>query len=233
MTSNELFTLFAVRARASPVGNTLILRALAHRLTIACQFLAIMLPPDFWKPACVNTGATVDIYESRTALTMTSSSIEQQSSSLTAQTEELSTPHFDDSAVATAHKVEPLPKRAAIRSESSRRMLIVVAAVVVGILLGISAVMISSASRHNTNTPTISTDAWAEMDSLDEPTPKPATVTVANIQQKVRPRELQLRTKRTLNTYMAEDFADDETNSSRRAPRRVGVIYYGRSPSEQ
>ena len=49
--------------------------------------------------------------------------IEKQSTSLTPSTEELTTPHFDDSAIATAHQVELLPMHGAIRAEPSRYLI--------------------------------------------------------------------------------------------------------------
>ena len=62
---------------------------------------------------------------------MNHSRTEQQTTSLTPQTDDLSSPHFDDSAVATAHQVEPLPKL--IRSESSRRAMTIAAAVILDV----------------------------------------------------------------------------------------------------
>src|SRR2546423_9631041 len=67
---------------------------------------------------------------------MNQSSIEQQIISLTPPPDELSTPHFDDSAVATAHQVEPLPKRQGLRSESSRRAMATPPPVILGLFLG-------------------------------------------------------------------------------------------------
>jgi len=166
---------------------------------------------------------------------MNQSSIEQQVTSLTPPPDELSTPHFDDSAVATAHQVEPLPRRRGIRSESSRRAMTTAAAVIVGVLLGISAVIFSSGTRTDSATPSITEEASAEMDSLDAP----AATAVAEIteptikHEKSRPRNPQTHARRAAGRNMAEAFDDDDYYPSRRSARRVGVIYYGRSRGEQ
>ena len=166
---------------------------------------------------------------------MNQSSIEQQITSLTPAPDELSAPHFDDSAVATAHQVEPLPRRGGIRSESSRRAMTIAAAVIVGMLLGISAVIFSSGTRTDSATLSITEQASAEMDSLDAP----AATAVAEIteptikREKSRPRMPQTHARRAAGRYMAEEFGDNDDYSSRRSARRVGVIYYGRSRGEQ
>ena len=166
---------------------------------------------------------------------MNHSRIEQQITTLTPPPDEPSTPHFDDSAVATAHQVEPLPRRGGIRSESSRRAMTIAAAVIVGMLLGISAVIFSSGTRTDSATLSITEQASAEMDSLDAP----AATAVAEIteptikREKSRPRMPQTHARRAAGRYMAEEFGDNDDYSSRRSARRVGVIYYGRSRGEQ
>ena len=166
---------------------------------------------------------------------MNQSRIEQQSTLLTPSTEDLTTPHFDDSAVATAHQVEPLPNRAVNRLESSRYLITVASAIIVGIVLGIAAVVIPSKSTASPETPTVLGEASAEMDSLDAP----AATAVAEItaptgkHEKSRPRMPQTHVRRTMDRYMAEEFGDNDYYSSRRSARRVGVIYYGRSRGEQ
>ena len=165
---------------------------------------------------------------------MNQSRIEQQSTSLT-PTEDLTTPHFDDSAVATAHQVEPLPNRAVDRFESSRYLITIVSAIVIGIILGIAAVVIPSRSTAGPATPTVVAEASAQMDSLDAP----AATAVAEIteptvkHEKSRPRVPQTHVRRAAGRYMAEEFGDDDDYSSRRLARKVGVIYYGRSRGEQ
>src|SRR5689334_8934837 len=100
---------------------------------------------------------------------MNQTRIGQQSTSLTPPTEDLTTPHFDDSAVATAHQVEPLPKRSANRFESSRYLIWIASAIVVGIVLGIAAVVIPSGSTADPVTPPVMAEASAQMDSPDAP----------------------------------------------------------------
>src|SRR5690242_19076275 len=104
----------------------------------------------------------------RTALIMNHSAIEQQSLSLTPEKEGLTTPHFDDSAVATALQVEPLPKRPAYRFGPSGRVLTVALAIVVGIVLGISVTIISLAPSGDNAAPPVLAEASAQMDSLDD-----------------------------------------------------------------
>ena len=166
---------------------------------------------------------------------MNQSRIEQQSTSLTPSTEDLTTPHFDDSAVATAHQVEPLPKRGANRPESSRYLITVASAIIVGIVLGIAAVVIPSKSTASPETPTVLGEASAQMDSLDAPT---ATATAEITEPTVKPEKSRSRMPRTYarraaGRYMAEEFGDDDDYSSRRSARKVSVIYYGRSRGEQ
>ena len=166
---------------------------------------------------------------------MNHSRAEQQTTSLTPPPDELSTPHFDDSAVATAHQVEPLPRRGGIRFGSSRYLITIASAIVVGIVMGIAAVVIPSKSTASPETPTIVEEASAEMDSLDAP----AATAVAEIteptikHEKSRPRMPQTHARRAAGRYMAEEFGDNDDYSSRRSARRVGVIYYGRSRGEQ
>ena len=166
---------------------------------------------------------------------MNQSRIEQQSTSLTPSTEDLTTPHFDDSAVATAHQVEPLPKRRANRFESSRYLVTIASAIVVGIVLGIAAVVIPSRSTAAPETPTVVPEASAQMESLDAP----AATAVAEIteptvkHEKSQTRISQTHARRAAERYMAEEFGDDDDYSSRRSARKVGVIYYGRSRGEQ
>ncbi|HXI26179.1 MAG TPA: hypothetical protein VNG71_20165 [Pyrinomonadaceae bacterium] len=166
---------------------------------------------------------------------MNQSRIEQQSTSLTPPSEDLTTPHFDDSAVATAHQVEPLPNRAVTRFESSRYLITIASAVVVGIVLGIAAVVIPLRSTTNSETPTVMAEASAQIGSLDAP----AATAVAEIteptikHEKSRPRMSTTQARRAAGRYMAEEFGDDEDYSSRRSARKVGVIYYGRSRGEQ
>ena len=178
--------------------------------------------------------------------------IEQQSTSLTPETEELTTPHFDDSAVATAHQVEPLPRRRAHRSGSSRYMLTIASAIVVGVILGISAVVISSGPRADNTSPSVLGEASAQMDSLDDSTAAQASAvdssaprdtsevrdpSVTRNSSAKRPEApVQMpraRARRTIDRYMAEEFGDEsDDNSPRRAARRVGVLYYGRGRNE-
>src|SRR5690349_3898059 len=101
---------------------------------------------------------------------MNQSRIEQQSTSVTPSTEDLTTPHFDDSAIATAHQVEPLPSPAVGRLESSRYLISIASAIVVGIVLGIAAVVIPSRSTAGAETLAVLAEASAQMDSLDAPT---------------------------------------------------------------
>jgi hypothetical protein len=174
------------------------------------------------------------IHTERTALIMNQTRIEQQSTSLTPPTEDLTTPHFDDSAVATAHQVEPLPQRAANRFESSRYAITIASAIVLGIVLGIAAVVIPSRSTANPETPASMAEASAQMDSLDAPVATAvAEMTKPSLKhEKSQPRIPQVRARRAMGRYMAEEFGDDDDYSSRRSARRVGVIYYGRSRGE-
>ena len=164
---------------------------------------------------------------------MNQSSIEQQITSLTPPLDDLSTPHFDDSAVATAHQVEPLPKRGRIRSESSRAMTIT-AAVILGVLLGISAVIFSSTTHTDSATSAVAEEASAEMDSLDQSATQARTSVTSITREKTRARLPRIHVQRAMDRDMAEKFSeDDKYNSSRRTARKVAVIYYGRSRSEQ
>ena len=174
---------------------------------------------------------------------MNQSSIEQQSTSLTPQPDELTTPHFDDSAVATAHQVEPLPKRGANRFQSSRYLLTVASAMVVGIVLVIAAVLIPSRTAADPETPAVVAEASAQIDSPSVPTATAvAEQTEPSVKhenepsvkhEKSRPRTPQTHVRRTADRYMAEEFGDDDDYSSRRSARKVGVIYYGRTRGEQ
>jgi hypothetical protein len=165
---------------------------------------------------------------------MNQTRIEQQSS-LTPPTEDLTTPHFDDSAVATAHQVEPLPNRAVGRFGSSRYLISIVSAIVAGIVLGIAAVVIPSSSTAGAETPAVMAEASAQMDSSNTP----AATAVAEMteptvkHEKSRPRMPQIHARRAPGRYMAEEFGDDDDYSSRRSARKIGVIYYGRSRGEQ
>lgn len=177
----------------------------------------------------------IRIHTGGTALIMNHSRIEQQSASLTPPTEELTTPHFDDSAVATAHQVEPLPRRPVHRFESSRHLLTVASAVVVGIVLGIVAVIIPSRTPADPEPPAVVAEASAQIDS-----PGASTATAVAEQtepsirhEKSRPRMPQIHVRRTMGRYMAEEFSDDNDYSSRRSARKVGVLYYGRTRGEQ
>ena len=165
---------------------------------------------------------------------MNQTRIEQQSTSLTPSSEDLTTPHFDDSAVATAHQVEPLPKRGAIRFESSHYLIAIASAVIVGIVLGIAAVVIPSKSATQPATPAVGAEASAQMDSLDAPAATAAAeLTEPTVkQEKSRPRRPQTHARRAPGRYIDEEFGDDDY-SSRRSARKVGVIYYGRSRGEQ
>ena len=164
---------------------------------------------------------------------MNHSRTEQQTTSLTPQTDDLSSPHFDDSAVATAHQVEPLPKRGRIRSESSRRAMTITAAIIVGVLLGISVVIFSFATHTDSATPPIRTEASAEMDSVGQPATQAKTNVTSITREKTRARMPRIHVRRTIDRDMAEKFSeDDKYNSSRRTARKVAVIYYGRSRSE-
>ena len=163
---------------------------------------------------------------------MNHSRAEQQTTSLTPPPDELSAPHFDDSAVATAHQVEPLPKR--IRSESSRRAMTIAAAVILGVLLGISAVIFSSTTHTDSATPAVTEEASAEVDSLDHPATQASTSVTSITREKTWARMARIHSRRTIDRDMAEKFSeDDKYNSSRRTARKVAVIYYGRSRSEQ
>lgn len=166
---------------------------------------------------------------------MNHSRIEQQSASLTPPTEELTTPHFDDSAVATAHQVEPLPQRPVHRFESSRHLMTVASATVVGIIVGVAAVVIPSRRPADPETPTVVAEASAEIDSPEVSTASAvAEQTEPAIKhEKSRPRMPQIHVRRTAGRYMAEEFSDDDDYSSRRAARKVGVLYYGRTRGEQ
>jgi len=163
---------------------------------------------------------------------MNHSRTEQQTTSLTPQPDEPLTPHFDDSAVATAHQVEPLPKL--IRSELSRRAMTIAAAVILGVLLGISAVIFSSTTHTDSPTPAVTEEASAEIDSLDQPATQATTNVTSITHEKTRARLPRIHAQRTIDRDMAEKFSeDDKYNSSRRTARKVAVIYYGRSRSEQ
>jgi len=166
---------------------------------------------------------------------MNQSRIEQQSTSLTPSTEDLTTPHFDDSAVATAHQVEPLPNRAVSRFESSRYLITIASAIIVGIVLGIAAVVIPSRSTAAPETPTVLGEASAQMDSLDAPAATAAAeMTEPSVKhEKSRGVIPRIHVRRTMDRFMGEDFDDDDDYSSRRSSRKVGVIYYGRSRGEQ
>jgi hypothetical protein len=169
------------------------------------------------------------------SLIMNQSHIEQQSTSLTPPTEELTTPHFDDSAVATAHQVEPLPNRAANRFESSHHLITIASAIVVGVVLGIAAVVIPSRSTTGPDTPSVVAEASAQIDSLDEPMAAAAAETTETSvkREKSLPRMSPTHARRAAGSYMAEEFGNEDDYSSRRSARRVGVIYYGRSRGEQ
>jgi hypothetical protein len=166
---------------------------------------------------------------------MNHSRIEQQSASLTPPTEELTTPHFDDSAVATAHQVEPLPQRPVHRFESSRHLITIASAIVVGIVLGVAAVILPSRTPADPEAPAVVAEAAAEIDSPAAPTASAiAEQTEPAIKhEKSRPRMPQIRVRRTMGRYMAEEFNDDDDYSSRRTARKVGVLYYGRGRGEQ
>jgi hypothetical protein len=183
---------------------------------------------------------------------------DQQSMSLTPETEELTTPHFDDSAVATAHQVEPLPRRAVGRFESSRYVLTIASAIAVGIILGIGAVVISSGSRSDNSAPPVFAEASAQMDSLDDPAAAQAAAMDSSAAARDaaevrdtsaaqassaprnsavkpnqdRPQMPRARARRPIDRYMAEEFGDAEDDSPRRTARRVGVLYYGRGRNE-
>jgi hypothetical protein len=168
---------------------------------------------------------------------MNHAAIEQQLSSLTPPSEEyLATPHFDDSAVATAHQVQPLPKRPAHRFESSQRVIVIAAAVVAGIVLGIASVVISS--RATDQGPSVA-PASAQMDSLDQASAiaEMTDSTVMAEQLRTRPSHVshasQTHPRRTTGRYMAEEFSDNDDYSLRQSARKVGVIYYGRSRGYQ
>jgi hypothetical protein len=166
---------------------------------------------------------------------MNQTHIEQQSTSLTPLTEDLTTPHFDDSAVATAHQVEPLPNRAVARFGSSRYLISIASAIVAGIVLGIAAVVIPSGSSAGAETPAVMAEASAQMDSSDAPVATAlAEMTEPSVKhEKSRPRMPQTHARRATGRYIAEEFGDDDDHSSRRSARKVAVIYYGRSRGEQ
>lgn len=166
---------------------------------------------------------------------MNQTRIEQQSTSLTPPTEDLTTPHFDDSAVATAHQVELLPNRAEGRFESSRYLISIAAAIVAGIVLGIAAVVIPSRSTAGAETPAVMAEASAQMDSSAAPAATAlAEMTAPSVKhENSRPRMPQPHARRAPGRYVAEEFGDDDDYSSRRSSRKVGVIYYGRSRGEQ
>ncbi len=174
---------------------------------------------------------------------MNQTRIGQQSTSLTPPNEDLTTPHFDDSAVATAHQVEPLPRRSANRFESSRYVIAIASAIVVGIVLGIAAVIIPSRSAASPEAPAAMAEASAQIESLDAP----MATAVAEVTKPTEPlvkqdmvkhekspsRIPQTHARRAVGRYMAEEFGDDDDYSSRRSARRIGVIYYGRSRGEE
>jgi hypothetical protein len=166
---------------------------------------------------------------------MNQSRIEQQSTLLTPSTEDLTTPHFDDSAVATAHQVEPLPNRAVNRFESSRYLITIASAIVVGVVLGIAAVVIPSRSTASPETPTVVAEASAQMDSLDAPAATAlAEITEPTVKhEKSQPRMPRTYARRAASRYIPEEFGNDDDYSSRRSARKVGVVYYGRSRGEQ
>ena len=163
---------------------------------------------------------------------MNHSGIEQQS---TSPNEELTTPHFDDLAVATAHQVEPLPQRPAHRFEPSRHSLTVASAIVIGIVLGVAAVIIPSRTPADPEAAAVVAEATAEIDSLDAATASAvAEQTEPAIKhEKSRFRMPQTQVRRTMGRYMADEFSDDDDYSSRRSARKVGVLYYGRTRGEQ
>ncbi len=175
---------------------------------------------------------------------MNDSGIEPQSNLLTPQPDELVTPHFDDSAVASAHQVEPLPKRRAIRPGSSRLFTIVVTAIVIAIGFGITTVALwtrqASANEGIAVAPAVGAAASAEVTTIAKPEVKAGTTSPAIRSRNSaavltrttpRMRTVQIRPRRTINSYMAEDFSDDE-NDSRPVARRVGVLN-GRSRGQQ
>jgi len=165
---------------------------------------------------------------------MNHSRTEQQTTSLTPQPDEPLTPHFDDSAVATAHRVEPLPKRRRIRSESSRRAMTIAAAVILGVLAGISVVIFSSTTHTDSATPAVTEEASAEIDSLDQPATQATTNVTSITREKTRTRLPRIHVQRTIERDMADKFSEgDKYNSSRPKARKVAVLYYGRSRSEQ
>jgi hypothetical protein len=174
---------------------------------------------------------------------MNQTRIGQQSTSLTPANEDLTTPHFDDSAVATAHQVEPLPRRSANRFGSSRYLITIASAIVLGTVLGIAAVVIPSRSAAGPETPATMAEASAQIKSLDAPAATAAAEVIKPTEplvkqdmvkhEKSSPRMPQTHARRAVGRYMAEEFGDDNDYSSRRSARRIGVIYYGRSRGEE
>ena len=166
---------------------------------------------------------------------MNHSRIEKQSTSLTPQIERLTTPHFDDSAVATAHQVEPLPMHGAIGSGSSRYLISIASAILVGIVLGIAAVVIPSRSIANPETSAVAAEASAQVDSPRAPTASAvAEQTEPAVKRETsRPRTPRVQARRTAGRYMAEEFSDDDPYSPRQSARKVGIIFYGRTRGEQ
>ena len=168
---------------------------------------------------------------------MNQSPIKQQSNSLTPQTAELATPHFDDSAIARAHRVEPLPARSVNRFGSSRQLMTIASAAVIAILLGITAAVNSSPARPDDAAPPAFAAASAQ-DSPDKPAnqTEPAKSLVAResavVRQKSQPRPRRVHALRTIGAYMAEEFRDND-DDARPVARKVGVIHYGRARGEQ
>lgn len=199
-----------------------------------CRFLAIPLSRQLRTAVCVYRTVHIGFIQ-RGQLIMNHSRIEQQSTSPTPPTEELATPHFDDLAVATAHQVEPLPPRPAHRFESSRHSLTVASAIVVGIVLGVAAVIIPSRTPADPEAPAVVAEATAEIDSLSAPTASAVAEQTGPTakHEESRPRTPQTQARRAAGRYMAEEFSDDDDYSSRRSARKVGVLYYGRTRGEQ
>src|SRR5436309_15595350 len=107
-------------------------------------------------------------------------------------------------------------------------------AVILGVLLRISAVIFSSTTHTDSPTPAVTEEASAEMDSLDQSATQARTNGTSITREKTWARLPRIHSRRTIDRDMAEKFSeDDKYNSSRRTARKVAVIYYGLTRSEQ
>src|SRR6476620_6414032 len=84
--------------------------SLPRFLWVSCRFLTISLPPGRRRGFCVIVNNTDELYERRTNHQMKSTRTEISKTAPDASTS-LSSPHFDELAVAVAQPVQPLIPR--------------------------------------------------------------------------------------------------------------------------